>query len=237
MQPGDIIKYVEMTMAEQCNLQRGMNFRIKPKYTIVLMSVRKGSPYSDRVEDDGETIIYEGHDVQKNYLADGEYPKEVDQPIYTPSGRLTQNGMFYEAAQRHKNQGTSPELVKVYDKIKDGIWVFNGYFHLVDAWQETDRNRKVFKFKLVTIDYDDAEVHQNVQADITGEELVHARFIPSSVKADVWKRDKGQCVQCGSIENLHFDHILPFSRGGTSLSADNIQLLCMKHNLKKSNKI
>jgi hypothetical protein len=38
------------------------------------------------------------------------------------------------------------------------------------------------------------------------------------VKLAVWKRDKGSCVLCGSTKNLHFDHILPFSKGGTSLS-------------------
>ena len=47
----------------------------------------------------------------------------------------------------------------------------------------------------------------------------------------------GRCVQCGSTDNLHFDHILPFSKGGTSLKAENIQLLCARYNLKKSDKI
>jgi len=67
--------------------------------------------------------------------------------------------------------------------------------------------------------------------------LKHNRMIPTSVKLEVWKRDKGKCVQCGSENNLHFDHILPFSKGGTSLKAENIQLLCASHNLKKSDKI
>jgi hypothetical protein len=35
-------------------------------------------------------------------------------------------------------------------------------------------------------------------------------------------------------KNLHFDHDLPFSKGGTSISAKNVRLLCMKHNLQKS---
>jgi 5-methylcytosine-specific restriction endonuclease McrA len=57
------------------------------------------------------------------------------------------------------------------------------------------------------------------------------------VKLEVWKRDKGKCIQCGSTDNLHFDHILPFSKGGTSLTAENIQLLCARHNLQKRDKI
>ena len=68
-------------------------------------------------------------------------------------------------------------------------------------------------------------------------DLEHNRLIPTSVKLEVWKRDKGQCVKCGSKDNLHFDHILPFSKGGTSLKAENIQLLCARHNLQKNDKI
>jgi hypothetical protein len=34
-----------------------------------------------------------------------------------------------------------------------------------------------------------------------------------------------------------FDHDLLYSKGGTSLTAANVRILCMKHNLKKSDKI
>jgi 5-methylcytosine-specific restriction endonuclease McrA len=38
-------------------------------------------------------------------------------------------------------------------------------------------------------------------------------------------------------DELHFDHILPFSKGGTSIKAENVQLLCARHNLAESDKI
>jgi hypothetical protein len=63
------------------------------------------------------------------------------------------------------------------------------------------------------------------------------RGAPYAVKLEVWKRDKGKCVLCGNRENLHFDHVIPFSLGGSSLSAKNIQLLCARHNLQKHDKI
>jgi 5-methylcytosine-specific restriction endonuclease McrA len=68
-------------------------------------------------------------------------------------------------------------------------------------------------------------------------ELDHNRIIPSDVKLAVWKRDDGKCVQCDSRDNLHFDHILPFSKGGSSIVVENVQLLCARHNLRKSARI
>lgn len=48
--------------------------------------------------------------------------------------------------------------------------------------------------------------------------------IPENVRLFVWRRDKGQCVRCGSRERLEFDHIIPVVAGGSSTER-NIQLL------------
>jgi hypothetical protein len=61
-------------------------------------------------------------------------------------------------------------------------------------------------------------------------------LIPQDVMDKVWNRDGGRCVKCGSQENLEFDHIIPFSKGGAT-SYRNMQLLCKKCNIEKSNKI
>lgn len=62
------------------------------------------------------------------------------------------------------------------------------------------------------------------------------RPIPSHIKQAVWKRDKQTCVNCGSQKDLEFDHVVPVSMGGSN-SLNNIQLLCLKCNRTKSNKI
>jgi len=62
------------------------------------------------------------------------------------------------------------------------------------------------------------------------------RYIPSSVRREVWRRDKGKCVNCGDRKNLEYDHIIPVSEGGSN-TARNIELLCEECNRKKSNKI
>lgn len=60
--------------------------------------------------------------------------------------------------------------------------------------------------------------------------------IPRDVVDAVWIRDKGRCVYCGSTDNLQLDHIIPFSKGGAT-TVENLQLLCQKCNIKKSNHI
>ena len=65
---------------------------------------------------------------------------------------------------------------------------------------------------------------------------LRSRHISSDVKRKVFARDKGMCVECGVDENIHYDHIIPFSKGGSN-GEKNIQLLCEKCNLRKSNKI
>jgi 5-methylcytosine-specific restriction endonuclease McrA len=62
-------------------------------------------------------------------------------------------------------------------------------------------------------------------------------MIPSAVILEVWKRDKGKCVFCGSKSNLHFDHIIPWSKGGSSTTPKNIQILCQECNIKKGDNI
>lgn len=62
------------------------------------------------------------------------------------------------------------------------------------------------------------------------------RRIPQNVKTAVWQRDQGQCVQCHATEYLEFDHIIPHSKGGAT-SVNNLQLLCRKCNLAKSDSI
>ena len=229
LKAGEVISYLKMCNEEGINLQRGMNFRLRGRTSVILMSLRPGAPYADRIEDNGSVLIYEGHDIPRR--KNGPDPKKVDQQMFNSNGSLTQNGLFYQAAFDYKNRKRDAELVKVYEKIRNGIWVYNGLFKLIDAWQEQSNARKVFKFKLELTD-------ENINEQENGlVNIEHNRIIPTSVKLEVWKRDKGKCVICGSSDNLHFDHIIPYSKGGSSLVAENIQLLCARHNLEKRDRI
>lgn len=228
-QDNEIIPYLEMCQREGVTLQRGMNYRLGGNYSVILMSVRANAPYRDQIENEGTTLIYEGHDIPSS--EQNPEPKQVDQPDTLPSGRLTQNGLFHVAARDFKDGKRAAERVRVYEKIRQGIWSYNGVFHLVDSWRESVDGRSVFKFKLVAVN---EEVDESSVSD---QALNRRRIIPTEVKLEVWKRDGGKCVICGAADELHFDHIIPFSKGGTSLSADNIQLLCARHNISKGARI
>src|SRR3989338_4492523 len=184
----DILSYREMCDAENVQtLQRGMNFRMNPSYSVNLMSQRTNAPYQDKIHKDGITIEYEGHDVSKK--AHDHNPKNEDQPEKLPTGRLTQNGRFIKAAEQYKKNKNKPESVKVYEKIFPGVWSLKGYFDLIDYKQVNDGKRNVYRFILKLSDR-----QENKTESIT---LKHTRLIPSEVKREVWKRDQGKCVTCG----------------------------------------
>ncbi len=226
-----IISYLDMCRAEGSQqIQKGMNFGINPQYSVILMSQRSNAPYRDKILRDGITVEYEGHDEPKN--ASTKSPKKVDQPRYNTTGKPTENGKFIDAVISYK-KGNPPRLVKIYEKIIRGVWSLKGFFNLVDYKMVHDGNRNVFIFTLT--------LSSNVIVEDKGSTRAfdqdQTRLIPSDIKKKVWERDRGKCVLCGSSTNIHFDHDLPYSKGGSSITERNIRILCADCNLKKSNKI
>jgi hypothetical protein len=184
-----------MCTREGLSLQRGMNFNATKTHSIVLSSHRPGAPYDDVLEENGTVLIYEGHDEPKTM--DLPFPKQVDQPLHVKSGKLTQNGYFHEAAQAHACGDAPPARVRVYEKIKAGIWSYNGLFSLIDSWTETIGNRRVFKFKLHSISDEDNSASMEQQA------IEQRRIIPSHVKLAVWWRMRYMWLEAKSSFRSH----------------------------------
>ena len=218
-----------MCQREGLSLQKGMNYGVGGTHSVILMSLRPNAPYQDQALDGGSTLIYEGHDVPRGIKTPN--PKAVDQPQFTPSGSPTENGKFHYAAQQYKSGQRPAERVRVYEKIRAGVWSYNGVFHLIDSWTEQAGGRTVFRFKLEAVEGEEDFTRPAPESP----EI--RRLIPSAVKLEVWKRDGGRCVLCGARDNLHFDHDIPYSKGGSSLTARNVQLLCARHNLEKRDHI
>jgi predicted restriction endonuclease len=63
------------------------------------------------------------------------------------------------------------------------------------------------------------------------------RNISGRLKVQVLIRDGNKCRLCGVTvtgENIHFDHIKAWSKGGETV-LENLQVLCAEHNLAKGN--
>lgn len=74
---------------------------------------------------------------------------------------------------------------------------------------------------------------------LTGnEKYLSIRAFDDNMKREVYERQLGICPCCGKryeIEEMHADHITPWSKGGRTI-ADNCQMLCADCNRKKGNK-
>jgi hypothetical protein len=70
----------------------------------------------------------------------------------------------------------------------------------------------------------------------TAAESPSRQAIPERVRHEVWRRDQGRCVDCGSRERLEFDHIVPVAKGGAN-TARNIELRCEPCNRKKAARV
>ena len=82
----EIIPYIEMCQREGVSLQRGMNYELDRNHSVILMSVRPGAPYADRFEDDGSTLVYEGHDLPRS--SQHVDPKSFNQPGVRKWGQI-----------------------------------------------------------------------------------------------------------------------------------------------------
>lgn len=230
MRPGDIVTHTQMCEHEGTMLQRGMLFRPPPSSGVILMSQRANAPYRDAADLNGN-ILYEGHDAPKSKFIPN--PKSVDQPRNLPSGKPTENGKFADWTDKHESGKVPPALFRVYEKLRDGIWTYRGLYALRSYRLERSGERQVFRFSLEPSD--DSVPMSGPSTSVGVEEM--SRKIPTWVKQEVYKRDKGQCVECGAKTELHFDHDFPFSKGGSSLTPQNVKLLCARHNLSKGAKI
>jgi hypothetical protein len=120
------------------------------------------------------------------------------------------------------------------DEISDGV--FNAL--ITESPSELDENQILeLKNKLTKKLRSEGEFVGSITIKVLKPtQKKRTRTITQNVKDRVWNRDGGKCVECGSNENLEFDHIIPYSKGGAN-TYRNIQLLCEPCNRSKSAKI
>lgn len=60
--------------------------------------------------------------------------------------------------------------------------------------------------------------------------------IPDDLRTAVFERDGYRCLDCGTVEQLCCDHIIPVSKGGET-TEENLQTLCRPCNSRKKDRI
>lgn len=127
--------------------------------------------------------------------------------------------------------GMSDQLMEAYEG--QHYWAFEGYvYQTVDAdltvedvlalINESANRRRLQLEKAHALQAMTARLDDNKRR----------KPIPQDVKIAVWQRDGGQCVECGSNNDLEFDHIIPLALGGAN-TLRNLQLLCGPCNRRK----
>jgi HNH endonuclease len=128
------------------------------------------------------------------------------------------------------------EAVKVHSHNGKTWWWFRKQVY-VDRDNLTSQDVTALALQMQRAKDEALEV---AHAEMRGEEAVEAagrrQPMPEHVRHEVWRRDQGRCVDCGSRERLEFDHIIPISKGGSN-TARNIELRCEPCNRRKAAEI
>lgn len=128
-----------------------------------------------------------------------------------------------------------------FSEINEGQYIDRGMGNGVSSFgipasiNGTQRLINIFTYGVPDNIQDDSNNYTLEKKEVLNKEK-RSRRISQEVKDKVWNRDGGKCVDCGSNENLEFDHIIPHSKGGAN-TYRNIQLLCEPCNRSKSAKI
>jgi hypothetical protein len=123
------------------------------------------------------------------------------------------------------------------------LWLYRDTFYVTErAPTSYEADEVMLRIKLLRYQHD--EELNRLKEQVANYEAIEGqraggttrKAIPDDVRMLVWSRDKGSCVKCGAVKELHFDHVIPLARGGSD-EAVNIQLLCRTCNLAKGDRI
>lgn len=129
-------------------------------------------------------------------------------PSYNKKMKGAEWGKIYKD---NKDRKLDPQLlgVKVQELFENG---------------EVDNQKYIYEFVLIE------------NPKVGDDRKLSKRDFPDSVKLTKYARQHGKCTICGKhfeIDQMHADHIYPWSKGGRT-TLENCQMLCTNDNLRKA---
>ena len=125
--------------------------------------------------------------------------------------------------------------------IREDILVCGGDAHQCDCCGEVDGRPTLYwkeqDFDLCHECLSDLYFKYVCESQKQGEKIiVKRRNVPEKLREKIFERDGRCCVDCGSMEGIQLDHIVPFSKGGSTHEL-NLKTLCRVCNQKKKDSV
>ena len=170
--------------------------------------------------------------------------------LHVPGKKLSSDELFQEIERIWILLGRQPTTTDISNGVSQ--YSLNAYTRHFGSWRQTLEAFVAYIYngesspKNTTNQVEDAEERKPVEL----EHGVKASYSEHQTQREpgyrlrfiVMKRDKFKCCMCGASPakdptvELHVDHIVPWARGGES-TIDNLQTLCKRCNLGKSDTI
>ncbi len=114
-------------------------------------------------------------------------------------------------------------------------------YYPLSLWSWQDSIKSVFLDRVVIVSNYDRVIRSpsfsmRLPSVIALKNFIKPQSNPNFTRFNVFLRDKFACQYCGSSEELTFDHLLPRSKGGTTIW-DNVVTACSSCNVKKGGRL
>ncbi len=136
----------------------------------------------------------------------------------SPNARSVHYECLHCQKKMHASAGT-PEAPRVIEARRELFDLVKEYQSNLDQFRNAkwEYHKQFGPLAIDEIPYLISDrVHFNAPAAPLPYEQTSRTPIPEAIRSEVWRRDGGRCVQCGSKQNLQFDHIIPVYQGGAT---------------------